>query len=64
MLIRKPGKIIHFDCGPCGCQFVIGILCASTPDNGENYYCNCPVCGNECHASVNDIQEIGKGDKA
>ena len=58
MRVTKSGTIVQFDCYPCGCTFVVGINCADTPDKGENYYCRCPICGNPCHASVNDRKEI------
>ena len=63
MRITKSGTIVRFDCQACGSRFVIGIHSAETPDKGENYYCHCPVCGSECHATVNDRKEIGGNKK-
>lgn len=53
MRVTKPGEIVKFSCGACGCEFVAGINTAKTNDKGENYYCHCPTCGAECHADVN-----------
>lgn len=52
MLITKHGKTLLFICDACECQFFVGIHSVKTPDNGENYYCNCPECGCECHTDV------------
>ena len=49
MLIKKKGTVLAFECASCGCEFDCGIKSAKTTDNGENYYCNCPMCGAECH---------------
>lgn len=54
MRVTKPGEIVKFSCGACGCEFVTGINVAETNDKGENYYCHCPTCGSECHADVNN----------
>ena len=63
MKIIKTGRIVSFGCGSCGCEFVVGINSADTPDKGENYYCHCPCCGAECHASVNDVSDGKKKSK-
>ena len=51
MKIIKEGTIVKFSCGICGCEFVVGIKSVNTPDKGENYYADCPMCGAECHAN-------------
>jgi hypothetical protein len=53
MKIVKRGVTVRFDCESCGCLFRAGIHIVYTPDNGENYYAECPICGSECHADVN-----------
>ena len=53
MRITKSGTIVRFDCQACGSRFVIGIHSAETPDKGENYYSDCPMCCAECNADVN-----------
>jgi len=57
MKINKPGKIIPFVCNSCDCEFDAGIHAVATPDKGENYYADCPMCGAECHADIALIQE-------
>lgn len=52
MIVTKRGKTLIFDCGMCESEFIAGIHSAKTTDNGENYYCICPVCGNECHTDI------------
>lgn len=49
MLVTKRGKTLSFICDACESEFIAGIHSAETTDNGENYYCCCPVCGAECH---------------
>ena len=49
MLVTKRGKTLSFICDACESEFIAGIHSAETTDNGENYYCHCPVCGAECH---------------
>ena len=63
MKIIKTGKVVLFRCVSCGCEFVSGINSTDTPDRGENYYCNCPCCGAECHANCNAAYEVKKGTK-
>ena len=53
MKIVKEGVTVWFDCRSCGCLFRVGINSVNSPDNGENYYAECPMCGLECHADVN-----------
>lgn len=55
MQIKKIGTYVSFSCQSCGTEYVVGIRNASTPDHGENYYCDCPVCGAECHADINAV---------
>ena len=57
MKIVVKGTIVKFYCKQCGCVFVAGINAVSTPDKGENYYVNCPVCGAECNADCNAIKK-------
>lgn len=57
MKIIKKGTIVQFSCGMCGSEFVAGIKAVNTPDKGENYYANCPVCGAECHANCTDVKK-------
>ena len=57
MKILKKGTTVLFECGSCDCEFVVGIHSAKTPDKGENYYVNCPLCGNECHANINGVNK-------
>lgn len=47
MLIKKKGKVITFDCNACGCEFIVGVNVSKNYDG--NFYCNCPMCGSECH---------------
>ena len=49
MLIKKKGTVLFFECSSCGCEFVAGIHAVRTPDKNENFCCNCPQCGAECH---------------
>lgn len=58
----KKGQVILFVCNSCGCEFVVGIHVVNTPDDGENYYANCPMCGADCHTDCAKIQ-ITKGKK-
>ncbi len=60
MKVIKKGTVISFSCGACNCEFVAGINVVNTPDNGENYYVCCPVCGTECHATVLNRREADK----
>lgn len=55
MKIMKHGTVVLFKCNGCDSEFVVGINYVSTPDKGENYYANCPVCGAECHADCRDV---------
>lgn len=67
MKIVKEGVTVQFDCKSCGCLFRAGIHSVKTPDNGENYYVECPMCGSECHADISardsrhefDLQQRG-----
>ena len=54
MLIKKKGTIVSFICTSCGCEFDYGIK--SIIERDGNYYCNCPMCGADCHADVNDVK--------
>lgn len=58
MRIIKKGKIVPYECQSCECKFVVGIH--STKECNGNYYACCPMCGNECHSSVVDIQRYEK----
>lgn len=55
MLIKKKGIIVSFICKSCGCEFDCGIK--SVIESDGNYYCNCPMCGTDCHADVNDVND-------
>ena len=56
MKILKQGKVVQFVCTSCDCEFAVGIHVVKTPDNGENYYANCPMCGADCHTDCAKIQ--------
>ena len=47
MLIKKKGRVLYFICLACGCEFVVGINSVGATDG--NFYCNCPMCGADCH---------------
>lgn len=49
MKIITVGEVITFVCNSCGCKFAIGKYVVNTPDNGGNFYANCPMCGADCH---------------
>ena len=53
MKIVTKGVTVWFSCKACGCVFRVGINSVDSPDKGENYYSDCPMCGAECHADVN-----------
>ena len=57
MKIITKGTIVKFLCSSCGCEFVVGIKVVDTPDKGENYYANCPMCGADCHANCTEIKK-------
>ena len=57
MKIIKQGTVVQFLCHSCGSEFVVGIKVVESPDKGENYYTNCPVCGAECHADCKDVKK-------
>lgn len=59
MKIIEKGTVILFSCNSCNCKFVVGINLVNTPDDGENYYAACPVCGTECHGDFNKRMEYG-----
>ena len=66
MKILKKGKVVPFKCLACDGEFTVGIKV--TKEDDGNYYANCPMCGNDCHSTVNDINEFelamkGKSDK-
>ena len=58
MIIKTQGTVINFKCHICGCEYIVGIRAIKSNDG--NYYCNCPCCGSECHADVNDVDVIGE----
>ena len=62
MKIIKAGKTIPFVCTSCDCEFAVGIHTVKTPDDGDNYYANCPMCGADCHTDCVRIK-ITKGKK-
>ena len=57
MKILIKGTVVQFACKSCGSVFVVGINNVSTPDKGENYYSDCPVCGAECHTDQNGVKK-------
>lgn len=62
MKITKSGKTVPFLCKSCDCEFEVGIHVVSTPDKGENYYANCPMCGAECHSEIAMTMSVKKMD--
>lgn len=58
MKIEVRGETVWFNCHSCGCVFRVGIHSAHTQDSGENYYADCPMCGESCHADVNARDSI------
>ena len=55
MKILIKGKTVRFNCTSCGCIFKVGFRVVRSPDNGENFYEECPMCGGQCHADTNSI---------
>lgn len=55
MKIIEKGTVVYFSCGSCGCKFVAGIHFVEGQDG--NYYADCPMCGNNCHADVNSVKK-------
>ena len=55
MRIIQGGTVVSFSCHSCDCKFVVGINVVESNDG--NYYCKCPLCGNECHADVNGVKK-------
>ena len=57
MKIIEKGTVVQFSCNACNCKFVAGINVVSTPDKGENYYADCPMCGSEVHADCTSVKQ-------